>query len=201
MFKKIAEFFKVKTDSAMIKHTTVQDHYESAALKIIEEIDKLRRRHVEAKGNINRLEQLASDKDTARAKIDRDILELRRTSPEADVSTRIKLALVYKHSADQFRKKAIAEKELMQEIESTVRTLCFKKDDLAVKLELIRERQSASEAGLENVDDIIQSSELVEVDVETILNKIQVFKGEDTSSAVIGSGEMADYLANLEAKA
>lgn len=200
MFNKIAEFFKTKANSAIIKNTSVQDHYEAAALKIIAEIKKLKLRHVTARENVSKFTQIADQKDSERARVDKDILRLRRESPEADVSTRIKLALVHKHAAEQFRKKVVQEQDLMTEIESTVRNLDYQKDDLAVKLELIRETQNAREAGLENVDDIIKSVEVVSIDIDEIMNKVQVFKGEDTTAAVIGTGEMADYLAQLEAQ-
>ena len=59
MFNKIAEFFKTKENSAIIKNTSVQDHYEAAALKIIAEIKKLKLRHVTARENVSKFTQIA----------------------------------------------------------------------------------------------------------------------------------------------
>lgn len=200
MFKKIADFFKTKTECAIIANTSVQDYYESAALKIIAEIKKLKVRHVQARENIVKFNKIADEKDEKRARMDKDILRLRRESPEADASTRVKLALVYKRSAEGFRKQAESESGLLAEIESAVRDLDYQKDDLAIKLELIRETQDARDSGLQNIEDIISSVELVSINVEEMMNKAQVFKGDDMSSTTLGSGEVEDYLAQLEAK-
>lgn len=200
MFKRIAAFLKVKTDSAMIKNMSVQEQYESAALQIIQEIKKLRQRHVEAKGEIVRFRQIAKQKDEARAKVDSDILTVRKTSPKTDVSTRVKLALIHKHSAVQFRKKADALEEMLVQIEDTVRLYSDKRDDLAIRLELIRETKAAREAGLENVDDVLESAAMLDIDIDTILSEVQVFKGDDTTAVNIGSSDMEDYLSQLEAQ-
>lgn len=200
MFKKIADFFKTKTECAIIANTSVQDYYESAALKIIAEIKKLKVRHVQARESIVKFNKIADEKDEKRARMDKDILRLRRESPEADASTRVKLALVYKRSAEGFRERAQGEHSLMLEIESAVRDLDYQKDDLAIKLELIRETQDARDSGLQNIEDIISSVELVSINVEEMMNKAQVFKGDDMSSTTLGSGEVEDYLAQLEAK-
>lgn len=200
MFNKIADFFKTKAESAIIANTSVQDYYQSAALKIIAEIKKLRIRHVEARENIVKFNKIAEEKDEKRNQMDKDILRLRREAPEADASTRVKLALVYKRSAEEFRKQAASESDLLTEIEGAVRDLEYQKDDLAVKLELIRETQNARDAGLQNIEDVISSVELVSINVEEMMNKAKVFKGDDMSPTVLDSGEVADYLAQLEAK-
>lgn len=197
IWTKLFNFFKTKTEVAIINNISTEEHYQTAALKVIEEIEKLRKRSVEADSDIKRLNNLAGEKDKARESKDKEILALRKTSPNTDVSTHVKLALLYKHTAEQFRVKATNLEAMQLQIAQSVVELSDTKDDLAVRLELIRETAKARADGIADVDGVLEATQLTQIDVDTILNKIQVFKGDDTQK-VINSVEMDDYLAQLE---
>ncbi len=201
MFKKIAEFFKVKAEAAMIKNTSIEEQYQAASLQIIDEIKRLKVRHATSKLNVTKFTKLAEEKDEARAKVDKEIIHLRKTSPETDVSTRIKLALLHKHSASNYRNQVEEEKAMQLEIEASVRKLDDTKDDLAIRLELIRATEAAREQGMENVAEIVHFTDIAQINVESTLDKVRVLKGDDQTSVSIGSADLADYLAELEAKA
>lgn len=197
--KKVTDFFKTKTEVAMVKNISVEEQYTAAALKIIQEIEKLRKRDVTARSDIKKFLALAGEKQIAKENKDAEILRIRKNNPVADVSTHVKLALLYKHSSEQYAKNAKELEDMLKSIAITVVALSDKRDDFSVRLELLRETEKAKAMGLSSVDEVIESAAFLDIDVETILSKVEVVHGPQNNQ-IIDNSKMEEYLTELEAK-
>ncbi|WCZ66424.1 hypothetical protein [Yersinia phage MHG19] len=201
MFAKIREFFKSKVATAVNNNISVEDQYNRAADLLIEQIAKLQKRHVTSITEEKRLKALAAEKNEAAKSKERDIIHLRKTQPNTDLTTHVKLALLYKSSGEQLIKKAEELKAMRAEIESSVVQLDDSRKDLAVKLEFIRESKAANALGLSTADDVIELAGLTKVDIDTILMRVDTFKGEGAAGVETAtSADVAEYLAAIDAQ-
>lgn len=197
ILKKLVEFIRSKLGTFVVRNTTIEDQYTEAANSVINEIHKLRTRHVTATKEIVAKRNLAAENDAKAESKEKEIRHLMETSPSTDVTTLAKLGLLYRRTATALRGKADELVEMKSEIERTVVVLDDQRKDLAVKLEFIRETQKANAMGLDTGADIIESAELAKVDVQTIISRIDTFNttpaGVETTSA-----DVAEYLASLK---
>ena len=197
ILKKIVEFIRAKLGTFVARNTSIEDQYVKAADSIIDEIHKLRTRHVTATREIKAKRDLADENDAKAESKEKEIRFELANNPQKDVTTLAKLGLLYRRTAGALRQKAIELEEMKSEIARTVVTLDDQRQDLAVKLEFIRETQKANSMGLDTGADIIESAELAKVDVQTIISRIDTFNttpaGVETTSA-----DVAEYLASLK---
>lgn len=198
ILKKIVAFIRLKLGTFVTRNTTVEDQMTQAAERIISEVHKLKTRHVTANKEITTKRAQADEKDKQAESKEKDIRFILSQNPDADVTTHAKLGLLYRRTAQALRLKADELKAMIVQIEDTVVALDEQRQDLKVKLEYIRETRNANSMGLDNMSDIVESAELMKVDVETTLTRIDTFNttpvGIETTSA-----DLAEYLASLKA--
>lgn len=201
MLKKLVAFIRAKLGTFMSRNTSVEDQYTEAANILIDKIHVLQTRFVNSKAEKVRLKALAEEKRTRQASKEKEIIHLSKTQPTTDLTTHLKLALLYRNTAKALDKKADEIDGLQEEIKSAVVKLDDQRADLAVKLEYIREARSADSLGLESVADVIKSAELTGVDVETILRRVDTFNTSEVPAEIqTTSADVAEYLEELRSR-
>lgn len=193
--KKLVEFIRSKLGTAMAKNLSVEDQYTKAANTLIDKITELQTVHIKSVNEEKRIRSLANDKDQLAASKEREIRKL--MAEGVDVNFHAKLGLLYRRTAEQLRKKADSYIEMRKEIERKVVELDDSRQELAVKLEYIRETRSVSAMGISTAEDVIELAALTKVDIDDTLMRVETFKGPqvgiDTTSA-----DIEDYLASLK---
>lgn len=198
MLKKIVEFIRAKFSTFAARNTTLEDQYTMAANRLIDEIHKLQTRFETSKSEKVKLLKLAEEKRAAQASTDKQIRHLRQTQPETDLSTHVKLAILYRNTSAALEKKAAEIDGIQESIKSAVVKLDDERQALAVRLTYIREVKSVDSMGIESVEDVMLSAGLTSVDVETILRRVDTFNSEQIPAEIKSTdADVAEYMANL----
>lgn len=192
--KKVAEFIRTKLSTFVTKNTSVEDQYTQAANRIISEITKLETVHVKSVNEEKRLRKLAKEKEVQAATKDREIRKL--VAENIPVVTHAKLAILYRRTATALSEKAEALVGMRAEIESAVVELDNQRQDLAVKLEYIRETRNAEALGITCGDDVIELAALTKVDINDVMMRIETFHGDKQTE--VTSVEVEDYINSLK---
>lgn len=199
MLKKLVEFIRAKFATFFSRNMTVEDRYNQAANSLIDEIHKLRTRFETSKAEKVKLTKLAAEKRTREESKRKEIKHLLETDPTVDVTMHAKLAILYKNTAEALDKKALEIDAIQQSIKEAVVELDNQRQNIAVKLEFIREARSANSMGIDSVEDVVLSAGLTNVDVETILRRVDTFNGEQIPAEIqTTSADVAEYLASLK---
>ncbi len=198
MLKKIVEFIRAKLGTFTARNTSVEDQYTAAANRLIDEIHKLRTRYETSKAEKVRLTKAANDKRERQASKEKEIKHFMATEPDRDLTMHVKLAILYRNTAAALDKKAAEIDGIQASIKEAVVKLDDERQNLSVKLEFIRESRAVNSMGIDSVEDVILSSGLTSVDVETILRRVDTFNGEQVPAEVQAtSADVAEYLASL----
>lgn len=201
MLKKLVEFIRAKFASFSARNTTLEDRYTQAANALIDQIHLLKTRLETSKAEKVKLTKLAREKRTRQESKEKEIKYLMETQPTTDLTTHVKLALLYRNTAAALDVKAAEIDEIQAKIKETVVELDDKRQDIAVKLEYIREAKSVDTLGIDSVEDVILSAGLTEVDVDTILRRVDTFNGESVPAEIqTTSADIAEYLESLKSK-
>lgn len=195
--KKLVAFIRAKLTSFMSRNLSVEDQYIQAAESVIDEVHKLRTRHVTATTDIRDFEKRRDEKVAAAESVEKDIRYRLSQSAEADVTTQAKLGILHRRMAEAFDTKIVELRNMKIEIEKSVVDLDDVRKDLQSKLEVYRVQREANALGLGTAEDVIDSANLSKIDVETHITRIQTFNSEPTN-AVTTSADIAEYLANLQ---
>lgn len=199
MLKKIVEFIRAKFATFASRNTSVEDRYNQAANSLIDEIHKLRTRFETSKAEKVRLTKLAREKRQREESKQKEIKHLLATDPTVDVTVHAQLAILYRNTAKALDKKAAEIDDIQKSIKEAVVELDNQRQNIAVKLEFIREARSVNSMGIDSVEDVVLSAGLTNVDVETILRRIDTFNGEQIPTEVqTTSADVAEYLASLK---
>lgn len=196
ILKKLVEFIRAKLGTFMTKNLTVEDQYSQAATMIIDEITKLRTKHVLSINEEKRLNTLADEKEKAAISKEREIRRL--LAEGADVTTHAKLGLLYRRTAEGLRNKAKEYVSMRAEIESTVVALDNQRIDLSAKLDYIRETAVAGALGINTADDVVEIANLMNVKVQDILMKVDTFHSAPVGSETT-TADLNEYLESLKA--
>lgn len=199
MLKKIVEFIRAKFATFASRNTSVEDRYNQAANSLIDEIHKLRTRFETSKAEKVKLTKLAAEKRQREESKRKEIKHLLETDPTVDVTVHAQLAILYRNTAAALDKKAMEIDDIQKSIKEAVVELDNQRQNIAVKLEFIREARSVNSMGIDSVEDVVLSAGLTNVDVETILRRIDTFNGEQIPTEVqTTSADVAEYLAALK---
>lgn len=199
MLKKIVEFIRAKFATFASRNTSVEDRYNQAANSLIDEIHKLRTRFETSKAEKVKLTKLAREKRQREEQKQKEIKHLLATDPTVDVTVHAQLAILYRNTAVALDKKAAEIDDIQKSIKEAVVELDNQRQNIAVKLEFIREARSVNSMGIDSVEDVVLSAGLTNVDVETILRRIDTFNGEQIPAEVqTTSADVAEYLASLK---
>lgn len=199
MLKKIVEFIRAKFATFASRNTSVEDRYNQAANSLIDEIHKLRTRFETSKAEKVKLIKLAAEKRQREEQKQKEIKHLLATDPTVDVTVHAQLAILYRNTAVALDKKAAEIDDIQKSIKEAVVELDNQRQNIAVKLEFIREARSVNSMGIDSVEDVVLSAGLTNVDVETILRRIDTFNGEQIPTEVqTTSADVAEYLASLK---
>lgn len=199
MLKKIVEFIRAKFATFASRNTSVEDRYNQAANSLIDEIHKLRTRFETSKAEKVKLTKLAAEKRQREEQKQKEIKHLLSTDPTVDVTVHAQLAILYRNTAVALDKKAVEIDDIQKSIKEAVVELDNQRQNIAVKLEFIREARSVNSMGIDSVEDVVLSAGLTNVDVETILRRIDTFNGEQIPAEVqTTSADVAEYLASLK---
>ena len=196
ILKKLVAFIRAKLGTFMSKNLTVEDQYIQAADSIIDEVHKLRTRHVTASTDIRQLGEKAAEKIAAAESIEKDIRHTLKNDPNADVTSKAKLGILNRRMADAFQNKVQELISMKSEIERSVVELDDVRKDLQTKLEVYRMQREANSMGLGTSEDVIESAALSKIDVETHITRIKTFNSEPAVSTTT-SADIDEYLAGL----
>ncbi|ARB05923.1 hypothetical protein fHeYen901_150 [Yersinia phage fHe-Yen9-01] len=195
--KSVLNFVRSKISTVVSKNTTVEDQYTDAANQLIDKIKSLRQRYVTSKSEITRLEDLANQKDKQGASKEREIRALLADNKDANVVTHAKLGLLYRRTAEALRSKTVKLVEMQTQIAQTVVELDEQRQDIAIKLEFIRESKAANSMGLDTSESVIELAELTKIDIDTILMRVDTFNGSDPAMTTT-SADVTDYINSLK---
>lgn len=195
ILKKIVEFIRAKLFTTMANNLTVEDQYASAASKLIDKITQLKVAHEKSKNEEIRVRRLAKEKDGAAVKKEKEIRAL--MAQGVDVTTHAKLGILYRRTASALHQKADDYKGMRSEIEAKVVELDDAREDLATKLELIRETRAANDLGVASAEDVIEIAGLAKIDVEDTLMRVETFNGTQHGTETT-SVDIQEYLDSLK---
>lgn len=201
MLKKLVAFIRAKFATFAARNTTVEDQYTEAADRLIDEIHKLKTRSVTSRKEKVRLLELSREKTARQEAKEKEIKYLMKTNPTQDLTTHVKLAILYRNTAAALKKKADEIDGIQESIAEAVIKLDDERQSLAVKLEFIREARSVDAMGIESVEDVVLSAGLTSVDVETILRRVDTFNSDQIPAEIQAtSADVAEYLESLKAQ-
>lgn len=192
--KNIAEFIRTKINSFVKKNTSIEDQYTKAAEQVISQITRLETAHVKSVSEEKRLRQYAKDKQVEARRKDNEIRML--MNQNVPVETHVKLAILYRRTADALNTKANELEKMRDEIKLAVVELDNSRLDLAAKLEFIRETRNAEALGISCSDDVIELAGLTKVDVNDVMMRIETFNGDKQTSVTIS--EIENYMNGLK---
>lgn len=195
ILKKLVEFIRAKFGSFVARNTTVEDQYTEAANTLIDRITQLKTSHVLSVNEEKRIRALAADKATLAESKEKEIKRLLANG--SPVGTHAKLGLLYRRTAAALLTKADEYAGMRSEIEAKVVELDDARQDLAVKLEFIRETRSANALGIATADDVIEIAALAKVSVDETLMKVDTFHTAEPGT-VTTDADVEEYLASLK---
>ncbi|MGL4521465.1 MAG: hypothetical protein ACRCWQ_02770 [Bacilli bacterium] len=195
MLKKIASFIKTKLSVAIEKNTSLEDQYSEAANLIITQITELRQRHVDATAEESNLYRSIRLKQDQKDKKDKEILSIIANGGKPE--THVKLAILYTRTIEAYRARQSELAVMKSSIDRTVVELDEHRQDLAVKLEYVRETQKANAMGINTEDDVIQIAGTTVVNVQDIMMRIETFTPGTTHDTTTTSTDISEYLATL----
>lgn len=193
--KALVDFIRTKLNSFFTKNISVEDRYTQAAVDVIDEMHRLKTVKEKSVGEESRLRKLADEKiKQAVQKED----EIRRLNAEGSgpVVTHAKLAILFRRTATALIEKADGLAGMRIEIAKAVVSLDDQRQDLAVKLEYIRETRAANELGISCADDVIEIAALTKVNVEDVMMRIETFNGHQQTE--VTDSEVAALIASLK---
>lgn len=201
MLKKLVAFIRAKFGTFAARNTSVEDQYTEAGNRLIDEIHKLKTRSVTSRKEKVRLLELSREKTARQEAKEKEIKYLMKTNPTQDLTTHVKLAILYRNTAAALKKKADEIDGIQESIAEAVIKLDDERQSLAVKLEFIREARSVDAMGIESVEDVVLSAGLTSVDVETILRRVDTFNSDQIPAEIQAtSADVAEYLESLKAQ-
>lgn len=192
--KNIAEFIRTKINSFVKKNTSIEDQYTKAAEQVISQITRLETAHVKSVSEEKRLRQYAKDKQAEARRKDNEIRML--MNQNVPVETHVKLAILYRRTADALNVKADELEKMRDEIKLAVVELDNSRLDLAAKLEFIRETRNAEALGISCSEDVIELAGLTKVDVNDVMMRIETFNGDKQTAVTIS--EIENYINGLK---
>lgn len=195
ILKKIVEFIRAKLGTFVARNTTVEDQYTDAANMLIDQITSLRTSHIKSVNEEKRIRNLAAEKITAAESKEKEIKRL--ISEGLPVGTHAKLGLLYRRTSDALIKKADEYVGMRTEIERRVVELDDARQDLAVKLEYIRETRSAAALGIATAEDVTEIAALTKVSIDKTLMQIDTFQSVEPAT-VTTEADVQEYLASLK---
>ncbi|UYD57487.1 hypothetical protein OFDDKENP_00111 [Aeromonas phage B614] len=192
--KNIANFIRTKIGTFVKKNTSVEDQYTKAADHVINQITKLETAHVKSVNEEKRLRRLAKEKEIEAIRKDDEIrVLLTRNVP---VETQVKLAILYRRTADALNARADELAKMRDEIKVAVVELDNTRIDLAAKLEFIRETRNAEALGISCSEDVIEMAGLTKVDVNDVMMRIETFHGDKQTAVTVS--EVESYINSLK---
>lgn len=195
ILKKIVEFIRAKLGTFVARNTSVEDQYTDAANMLIDQITSLRTSHIKSVNEEKRIRNLAAEKITAAESKEKEIKRL--ISEGLPVGTHAKLGLLYRRTSDALIKKADEYVGMRTEIERRVVELDDARQDLAVKLEYIRETRSAAALGVATAEDVTEIAALTKVSIDKTLMQIDTFQSVEPAT-VTTEADVQEYLASLK---
>lgn len=193
--KKLVEFIRTKLGTAMAKNLTVEEQYNAAADKLITQIKELKTASVKSIDEEKRIRELVIEKNKQAASKEREIRKL--LAEGQDVTMHAKLGLLYRRTAEQLNTKADGYAAMRIEIARKVVELDDARQNLAIKLEYIRETRAANALGISTADDVIEIAALTKVDIEDTLTRVETFNGTPAGVETT-SADVQEYINSLK---
>ncbi|AAQ81375.1 e.6 hypothetical protein [Aeromonas phage 31] len=193
-FKKLAQFIRTKVSVFVTKNVSIEDQYTQAADQVITEITKLEKVFVKSEKEEARLRKIASEKEIEAIRKDDEIRRL--ITKNIPVDTHAKLAILYRRTGLALINKADELVKMRDEIKHAVVSLDNQRQDLAVKLEYIRETRNAESLGISCADDVVELAALTKIDVNDVMMRIETFNGDKRTE--VTSSEVEDYINSLK---
>lgn len=173
----IKTFVKTKMTSFFAKNTSVEDQLNRAGDMIITEITNLGTRYYTAEAEIARIKKLISAEKERKAEKDREIKGILAKNPEANVTDKARMALLISKIIAKFEAQTAELKEVMESVVSAGKELKVQQQEIASRLELIRETNRANSFGIDTSDDVNEIVGITKTTVEDIMMRIETFKG------------------------
>lgn len=200
ILKSISSFFSNKVETAIEKATKPEDMYRDAARQLIGEIDRLKHTRVSSVREIVNIDKLVEKHSALHKSKEDEIVLLQRSG--ADVSkNHIILALQHRNIVTGLGQKKTGLSEMNNQIDASVVELSTKLDDIKMNLDIIALNEETAKLGLTIPEDVIAAVGHVNVNVDTLITKVDVLMGGSQSMASVTSGDIASYMEELKNRA
>lgn len=191
--KNLWNFISTKLNSFFKKNLSAQDQMTAAAETLISEIKRLKTVFAKSETEEKRIRALVVEKTKQAAAKDEEIKRLVKEG--LPVTTHAKLAILFRRTADALLAKADDLVTMRGEIAKAVVEMDNQRQDLAVKLEYIRETKAANELGITCTDDVVELAALTKIDIEDTMMRIETFNGDRQTE--VTSAEVQNYINSL----
>ena len=193
--KELVQFIRTKMTSFFTKNTSVEDRYMQAANNVIDEMLRLKTAKEKSVGEESRLRKLAEEKTKQAIQKENEIRRINKDG-SGPVVTHAKLAILFRRTATALIEKADGLANMRTEIAKAVVSLDDQRQDLAVKLEYIRETKAANDLGISCAADVVELAALTKVNVEDVMMRIETFNGHQQTE--VTDYEVEELIASLK---
>lgn len=200
MLKSISAFFSGKVLSAIEKATKPEDVYRDAARQLISEIDRLKHTQVSSIREIDKIEKLVEKHSGLHKNKEAEIIALQRSGSVVS-NNHVILALQHRNIVSGLGQKKIDLTEMNNQIDLSVVELSTKLDDIKMNLDIIALNEETAKLGLTVPEDVIAAVGHVNVNVDTLITRVDVLMGGSQSMASVTTGDIASYMEELKSRA
>lgn len=200
MLKSISAFFSNKVSTAIEKATKPEDMYRDAARQLIGEIDRLKHTQVSSTREIVKIEKLVEKHSGLHQNKEAEIIALQRSGSVVS-NNHVILALQHRNIVSGLGQKKIDLTEMNNQIDLSVVELSAKLDDIKMNLDIIALNEETAKLGLTVPEDVIAAVGHVNVNVDTLITKVDVLMGGSQSMASVTTGDIASYMEELKSRA
>lgn len=199
ILSRIKEFLTIKADNAVIANTSHAERLNSAALKIINEIDRLRKGRAEIiRLDAERVANAGKHNNLCSEMEQKIIMMHEQGLPVSEMQ--YKIALQHKRMAEGYEKQRGNPNELLEEIDKSVIALHQKLSDIQYEIQYEKMAKEATDIGVSCIEDVVLDTTKTEIEVDTLLLKSKTFNNAVQQSS-IDTIDIAMYAEELKKRA
>lgn len=193
--KKLFAWFNTKSTAAMTKTISAEEQYRAALVTIIDKIKEYREISINAEKKAKELRASASDKRLRVEAIDKEIRA--KKAKGFDTTSLARLAVLNVKTIKFLEAKAQELEDSKPKICAAVVALDQKREDLKIQLEIAEELKKAQSLGIETAVNIEFDSQLVNVNIDDTVMRVETFTptGADVG---VSQSEIDEYLENIK---
>lgn len=198
MFKSIKRLFEVKVNNLVVSQITPEGHYQLVAKKIIDTIDSLEHRRVDAVKNQSQL-QRAENEHRAELEHLEDQIRFVLNKGEQPAQSQVVMALQRKRLVEGLAGKIENEQAIVLEIQKKIVTLGEKHSEVKAQLQIIHLNKVSESYGIALAEDVKAAVDHLTADINTLVLEVDTF-AQSVPGVSVSDLDAEVYLASLSGK-